>query len=169
MRKGCSFIPFVLLAILIGCSVPSGPGYDGLPQNILRIKGDTVLSDTIIYHPVRVDGNHDILPWHSDNPGQSYDHILGLVWRFWENMEVDSNGMQYYMNHQVWNPQHDKRGLGGDQLMMAMSSWDLYYNYTGDQSLIENMKYMADYYLSHSLSPANAQWPHLPYPYNMNV
>jgi hypothetical protein len=53
--------------------------------------------------------------------------------------------------------------------MMAMSSWDLYYNYTGDQSLVENMKYMADYYLAHSLSPANAKWPNLPYPYNMNV
>jgi hypothetical protein len=169
MQKGRSFITFVLLIIVIGCSVPVGPGYDGLPQNILTAKRDTVLSDTIIYHPVRVDGNHDILPWYSDNPGQSYDHILGLVWRFWKNMEVDSNGMQYYMNHQVWDPQHDKRGLGGDQLMMAMSSWDLYYNYTGDQSLIENMKYMADYYLSHSLSPANAHWPHLPYPYNMNV
>ncbi len=169
MRQSRGLITFIIPIILIGCSAPSGPGYDGLPENILKTKGDTVLSDTIIYHQVRVDGNGGILPWHSDNPGQSYDHILGLVWPFWKNMEVDSNGMQYYMNHQVWEPHHDKRGLGGDQLMMAMSSWDLYYNYTGDQSLIENMKYMADYYLSHSLSPANAQWPHLPYPYNMNV
>jgi hypothetical protein len=53
--------------------------------------------------------------------------------------------------------------------MMALSSWDLYYNYTGDPALIENMKYMADYYLAHSLSAADSQWPNLPYPYNMNV
>ncbi len=155
--------------IFAGCSTPPHPRYDGLPENITRANRDTVLRDTLIYHPVRVDGNGEILPWYSANAGQSYDHVLSLVWSFWKNMEVDSNGMQYYMNHQVWDETHDKRGLGGDQLMMAMSSWDLYYNYTGDQSLIENMKYMADYYLSHSLSPANAQWPHLPYPYNMNV
>jgi len=73
------------------------------------------------------------------------------------------------MNHQVWSPEHDKRGLGGDQLMMALSSWDLYYNYTGDTALIGNMQYMADYYLAHSLSPSNCKWPDLPYPYNMNV
>jgi hypothetical protein len=73
------------------------------------------------------------------------------------------------MNHQVWDPRHDKRGLGGDQLMMALSSWDLYYNYTGDASLIDNMKYMADYYLAHSLTPENSKWPNLPYPYNMQV
>jgi hypothetical protein len=91
------------------------------------------------------------------------------VWHFWKNIETDANGQPYYMNHQVWAPDHDKRGLGGDQLMMAMSSWDLYYNYTGDASLIENMRYMADYYLANSLSPANSSWPNLPFPYNMNV
>jgi hypothetical protein len=73
------------------------------------------------------------------------------------------------MNHQVWRPDHDKRGLGGDQLMMALSSWDLYYNYTGDAALIENMKYIADHYLAHSLSALNSAWPYLPYPYNTNV
>jgi hypothetical protein len=169
MRKSSSLIALVLLIMLADCSGPSGLEYDGLPENIIEAKGDTVFNDTIIYHPVRLDANGGILPWHANNLGQSYDHILNLVWSFWKNMEVDLNGMQYYMNHQVWDQEHDKRGLGGDQLMMAMSSWDLYYNYTGDQSLIDNMKYMADYYLSHSLSPPNAQWPHLPYPYNMNV
>src|SRR5688572_15600454 len=169
MRKSRSLIALVLLIMLADCSGPSGLEYDGLAENIIEAKGDTVFNDTIIYHPVRLDANGGILPWHADNLGQSYDHILNLVWSFWKNMEVDLNGMQYYMNHQVWDHEHDKRGLGGDQLMMAMSSWDLYYNYTGDQSLIDNMKYMADYYLSHSLSPPNAQWPHLPYPYNMNV
>ena len=53
--------------------------------------------------------------------------------------------------------------------MMALSSWNLYYNYTGDESLVENMKYMADYYLAHSLSPADSKWPNLPYPYNMVI
>lgn len=167
MRK----VHIILLLSLAAtrCSDQASVTYNGLPEDLIHPKGRTVLPDTIIYHPVAIDETGGILPWYSSNLGESYDHVLKLVWNFWKNMEVDSNGMQYYMNHQVWDPGHDRRGLGGDQLMMAMSSWDLYYNYTGDESLIENMRYMADYYLAHSLSSPDAEWPHLPYPYNMDV
>ena len=77
----------------------------------------------------RIDGS--ILPWYSADPGTSYDTVLMLVWNFWKNMETDSNGLKYYMNHQVWKPEHDMRGLGGDQINMALSSWALLYAYTG--------------------------------------
>lgn len=159
----------IWLAILTGCTNHSSLPYTGLREDLILAKEDTIISDTIIYHEVRVDGDGNIIPWYSSNLGESYDHVLNLVWNFWKKMEIDSNGMQYYMNHQVWAPEHDKRGLGGDQIMMALSSWDLYYNYTGDESIIENMKYMADYYLANSLSSPDSQWPDLPYPYNMNV
>ncbi len=75
-----------------------------------------------------------------------------LVWNFWNNMETDSNGLKYYMNHQVWKPEHDMRGLGGDQINMALSSWTLLYAYTGYPAIIDNMKYLADTYLERSLS-----------------
>jgi len=143
--------------------------YNGLSEDMIVVKKDKVLPDSIIYHTVRVDSNGSILPWYSSNLGESYDHILERVWDFWKNMALDTNGVKYYMNHQVWRPNHDKRGIGGDQVMMALSSWDLYYNYSGDESVLNNMKYMADYYLAHSLSPSNCKWPDLPYPYNTNV
>lgn len=162
-------IVFLNILFLSGCTDRPELSYEGLPDDLIHPEGNKALSDSIIYHPVHVDDNGGILPWYSSNLGESYDHVLNLVWDFWKNMEVDSNGMQYYMNHQVWDPRHDRRGLGGDQLMMAMSSWDLYYNYTGDESLIDNMRYMADYYLAHSLSSTDSEWPNLPYPYNMNV
>ena len=130
---------------------------------------DTIISDSIQYHPVRLDINGDILPWYSPDPGASYDTALMLVWNFWKNMEIDSNGMKYYMNHQVWDPDHDMRGLGGDQINMALSSWALLYQYTGDQSVIEDMKYLADEYLDRSLSSPSSFWPHLPYPYNTDI
>ena len=161
---------FSVILISAGCSTPEGsPKYQGINEEMFAVKKDSLVNDTIVYHRVRVDQKGNILPWYSSNPGTSYDYVLDRVWNFWKNIETDSNGQKYYMNHQVWRPSHDKRGLGGDQLMMALSSWDLYYNYTGDPSVIENMRYMADYYLSHSLSPSNSQWPDLPYPYNMNV
>jgi hypothetical protein len=134
------------------------------------LNGTIILSDTIQYHPVRIskkDGS--ILPWFSADRGKSYDTVMMLVWNFWKNMEVDSNGLKYYMNHQVWKPEHDMRGLGGDQINMALSSWGLLYAYTGYPDIIENMKYLADTYLDRSLSDPSDKWPYIPYPYNTEV
>lgn len=132
---------------------------------------DTVLiSDTIQYHAVRVNmADNSILPWYSNDPGASYDTVLMLVWNFWKNMATDSNGLKYYMNHQVWRPEHDARGLGGDQINMALSSWALLYAYTGDKDVIDNMKYIADTYLERSLSAETDAWPYIPYPYNTSI
>lgn len=160
-------IVFATGLIFSGCNNPRQ--YNGLNSNLLKIEKDTLLRDKIIYHFVRVDNNGNILPWFSSNLGNSYDTVLKLVWNFWKNMEYCSNGEKYYLNHQVWSEIHDRRGLGGDQLQMALSSWDLLYNYTGDESILKDMKYIADYYLDHSLSTPDCAWPNLPYPYNMDV
>ena len=82
-------------------------------------------------------------------------------------MRRDYNGLPYYMNHQVWNPNfNDPRGIGGDQFAMALSSWRLYYQYSGNEKVKENMYFIADYYLSHGFSAADSKWPNLPFPYN---
>ncbi len=123
--------------------------------------------EMLVYHPIRTGDDGYIIPWFDENPGKSYDHVIGLVWKFWKNMRTDLNGLPYYMNHQVWNPDfNDPRGIGGDQFAMALSSWQLYYHYTGDENVKANMLFIADYYLTHGLSPAHAKWPNLPFPYN---
>jgi hypothetical protein len=136
-----------------------------------NLVNDTIiLSDTIQYHPLRIskeDGS--ILPWFSADRGKSYDTVMMLVWNFWKNMDTDSNGLKYYMNHQVWKPEHDMRGLGGDQINMALSSWGLLYAYTGYPEVIDNMQYIADTYLDRSLSDPADKWPYIPYPYNTEV
>jgi len=158
--KNILFLTFAVLLMNGSCVKNSSPG-QGTPS--------TITADTIQYHPVRLDQNGNILPWYSSDPGESYDTVISLVWNFWKNMETDSNGLKYYMNHQVWRPEHDMRGLGGDQINMALSSWALLYRYTGDQSVIENMRYLADEYLARSLSDASCVWPYLPYPYNTDI
>lgn len=121
----------------------------------------------LIYHDIQVDSDGGIAPWFDSDPGRSYDHVLGLVWNFWDAIRTDANGLPYYMNHQVWRPDfNDPRGLGGDQLQMTLSSWRLLYAYSGNERVKQNMKFIADYYLSHSLSPADSNWPNLPFPYN---
>lgn len=127
-------------------------------------------SEKLSYHNIKTDTAGKILPWYSTDLGESYDHVINLVWNFWEKMRIDSNGIPYYLNHQVWKrDKNDPRGIGGDQVSMALSSWRLLYAYNGDQKVLDNMILIADYYLSHSLSPAIAAWPNIPYPYNMSV
>jgi hypothetical protein len=123
--------------------------------------------ERLIYHDIKVDSKGQIIPWYAADPGKSYDHVISLVWNFWDTMRVDMNGIPYYMNHQVWNSEaNDPRGLGGDQIQMALSAWQLLYMYSGSDRVKENMKFLADYYLTHGLSPSTAAWPNIPFPYN---
>ena len=167
IKKAVSIL--LLLSLCAGCQHESS-SYRGISDELIHANGDTVLEDSIMFHNLRVDQNGAILPWYSKNLGTSYNHVLMLVWQFWNNMRTDTNGLKYYMNHQVWKAdQDDKRGIGGDQISMALSSWNLLYRYTGDASVLKNMRYMADYYLSHSRSSPDCKWPNLPYPYNTDV
>ncbi|MEP6595623.1 MAG: hypothetical protein ABJA71_06730 [Ginsengibacter sp.] len=127
-------------------------------------------TEKLLYHNIKTDASGNIIPWSHDEPGKAWSHVVKLVWNFWDTMRADMNGIPYYMNHQVWREgSNDPRGLGGDQFGMALSSWRLLYAYTGNERIKENMKFIADYYLSHGLSPANAEWGDIPYPYNTLV
>lgn len=123
-----------------------------------------------MYHFIQTDEKGKIIPWYSANVGNPYDQVLGLVWNFWDNMKMDRNGLPYYMNHQVWEDKYnDGRGVAGSQFEMTLSSWYLYYVYSGNQRVMDNMTFVADYYLSHSLSSPNDAWPEISYPYNTPI
>jgi hypothetical protein len=127
-------------------------------------------SEKFGYHEVRLDDQGGIVPWYGSGPSEAYDHVIRLVWNFWINMPACENGVPYYMQHQVWKQgQHDPRGLGGDQINMALSSWNLLYGYLGDETIKHNMIFMADYWLGHGISPPDLPWGNLPYPYNMDL
>lgn len=139
---------------------------------MLVISGNaaTCQEELLIYHNIKTDGAGRIIPWYDAEPGKSFDHVINLVWNFWDTMRTDYNGIPYYMNHQVWAPKaNDPRGIGGDQLQMALSSWRLLYAYAGNEKVKENMKFLADYYITHGFSPATSKWPNIPYPYNTLV
>jgi len=127
-------------------------------------------AQTIGYHEVRVDAGGRIVPWYGEGPAEAYDHVVRRVFDFWIHMRRCPNGVPYYLQHQVWKPDtDDPRGLGGDQIPMALSSWYLLYGYVGDSAVRDNMILMADYWLAHGMSKASAPWANLPYPYNLDL
>ncbi len=126
--------------------------------------------DRIGYHEVKTDASGKIVPWYGIVPSGAYDHVVRLVFSFWLGMRNCANGVPLYLQHQVWKADvDDARGLGGDQIPMALSSWNLLYGYLGDPAVKQNMELMADYWLSHGLSGPDLQWPNLPYPYNTDL
>ena len=132
----------------------------------LALHTDAADAGKIGYHEVRLDAQGKLMPWYGNEPSQAYDHVVRLVWDFWREMKPCPNGVAYYLQHQVWKPEEDPRGLGGDQIPMALSSWRLLYQYTGDPKLLDNMRFLADYWLAHGMSKATDQWANLPFPYN---
>jgi len=124
----------------------------------------------IVYHDVKTDASGAIVPWYNDSPAVAYDHNLRLLWNFWHGMRTCGTGVPYYLQHQVWKEKvDDERGLGGDQLSMAMDSWNLLYGYLGDPELLANVKLMADFWLDHGMSAPDILYANLPYPYDMEV
>lgn len=91
------------------------------------------------YHEIPTDGAGRIVPWCSPVPGVAYDSIITRVWAFWKGLGNCTNGVPYFYQHQIWKPQGDPRGLGGDQLAMALSSLHLLCNYTGDPGVRDYM------------------------------
>jgi len=135
---------------------------------LLLLFSSSALPETLIYHQIKTDASGKIVPWYGSGPSQAYDHDVRLLFNFWKDMRKCPNGVPMYMQHQVWKPdQEDPRGLGGDQISMALSSWNLLYGYLGDTSVRDNMIYMADYWIAHGFSGKDDLWANLPYPYNM--
>jgi len=127
-------------------------------------------ADVIGYHEVKLDASGRIAPWYGSGPSEAYDHVIRLVFNFWINMRKCPNGVPYYLQHQVWWPDRcDARGIGGDQIPMALSSWNLLYGYLGDETVKQNMVLMADYWLDHGASGPKDLWANLPYPYNLDL
>jgi hypothetical protein len=130
----------------------------------------------LIYHDIRTDAHGHIVPWYADDPGAAYDHVLGLVWRYWKLMPNywtnfpreyrqrwgKTAGVKKYMIQRTL----DDIGIGGDQVAMVLDSWALYFAYTGDPEIVENMRYQADLLLAEGFSRASDAWPNLPYPCN---
>lgn len=121
------------------------------------------------YHQIHTDSEGMLVAWSSPVPAEAYDHVVNLVWHFWNSMGNCSNGLPYFFQHQVWKPTHDPRGLGGDQLAMALSSLNLLYGYSGDPAVRRMMERIADYYLTRGFSGPRDAWPNLPYPYNTDL
>lgn len=112
-------------------------------------------------HQIVIDQNGFILPWFSSDLGVSYNHVINLLWNYWKNSPV-TNGFKNYMQYRIAEL---TAGADADQFTEALSSWRLLYQYSGNADVLEDMIYIADFYLNKSYSPT-ALWLNVLYTSN---
>lgn len=112
------------------------------------------------------DDSDAILPWYSPgNYGASFDYIMGVVFAWW--LAIPAHGGDPALPYGWMHMKYDEywSGLGGDQLQMAISSWILYFAYSGDADAKTDIIGMCDHILANGLSDSGDDWPNIPYPY----
>jgi hypothetical protein len=134
----------------------------------------------LIYHDIQTDAQNFILPWYNPDPAISYDHVLELTWNYWNNIPglwmrnvknfKQKYGIQYPPLYLIFRTQDPADlGIGGGQFAQMLSSFDLYYNYSGNQAVLDNMIFQADWYINHGFSDPSCAWPNIPYPCNTEM
>jgi len=123
--------------------------------------------DQINGHRVVLDAEGKLLAW--INPqALAYDHVMRLGWTFLQaKVPVESNGLRSYLTHSTFDPAtlhgtdwpHDPAGL----YAMFVDSVLPFYAYSGDGAILERVREMLDYQLTHGTTPANWDWASVPY------
>ena len=134
----------------------------------------------LFFHDIQTDKNHNITPWNNSDPAIAYDQIIHLCWNYWKNIpgywmrKIPDFKQQYgiefpplYLLFRTHDPAD--LGVGGDQFAMMLSSFNLYYDYTGNQEVLDNMIFQADWYINHGFSSSECLWPDIPYPCNTKL
>lgn len=133
--------------------------------------GDVFVNAQLPWHPARVDSQGRLLAWHNPEKNLGYDKVLRLGWDFIEHRvpqdRVGKTGRKIYLVNSVYHPetlqgiyyQHNPAMVYAS-FVDSLVAW---YPYSGDEDAIGVVREMLDYQLSHGTTPAEWEWPGVPY------
>ncbi len=125
-------------------------------------------------HPLILDEQSKIISWIKPQ-STAYDQFLRQRWNFIKHNVPNSPGPEprsLYPQYYFYCAYRPKNGtLEPDQWMNDVGekipNWfesaRLYYQYTGDSSVMTIVRKLADYAMQHGTSPADFSWPNFPY------
>jgi hypothetical protein len=121
------------------------------------------------YHQAVVDRQGKLLAWYEPEKNLGYDKVLHLGWDFIEHsVPRDHNtGQKIYLVNSVYdgktlqgiNWQHNPAMVYA-AFVDSLVGW---YPYSGDQESIIVVREMLDYQLAHGTTPADWNWPSVPF------
>lgn len=141
---------------LLGCSL-SGFSQD-YPNSMLP------------WHNAVLDSQHKLVSWYQPETGLAFDHVMRLGWNYIEHKipnDTKGTGAKIYLINSVFDPdtqqgiywQHNPASTYG-QFVDSLVAW---YPYSGDREAIEVVRSMLDYQLAHGTTPADWDWPNVPF------
>jgi hypothetical protein len=124
------------------------------------------------WHDAVLDSKDQLLAWYRPEKNLGYDRVLRLGWDFMEHkVPLDrASGLRVYLVNAVFdaktyqgtNAQGNPASTFG-QFVDSVVAW---YPYSGDGEAIAVVRSMLDHQLAHGTSPADWNWPKVPFPTN---
>ena len=123
------------------------------------------------WHEPVVDSQGRLLAWYEPHKNQGYDKVLRLGWDFIEHKVPNDTrthtGLKIYLINSVFddqtlqgnNWQHNPAMVYGS-FVDSLMSW---YPYSGDEEAVRVVQGMLDYELAHGTTPADWNWPNVPF------
>ncbi|MCL2658930.1 MAG: hypothetical protein FWD64_00225 [Acidobacteriaceae bacterium] len=125
----------------------------------------------VTFHTPVLDQHGKLLAWYKPEKNLGYDKVLRLGWDFIEHkVPIDTRhntGLKIYLFNSVM----DGKTLQGDYwqhnpamvyaaFVDSLIGW---YPYSGDEEAIRTVRGMLDYQLAHGTTPADWEWPSVPF------
>lgn len=136
-----------------------------------RAPGNYVNSE-LPWHEVALDSHNRLLAWYHPEQNLGYDKVLHLAWDFLEHkIPTDpKTGLKIYLINAVFdaktllgvNWQGNPASTFG-QFVDSLLAW---YPYSGDAEAVEVVRSMLDHQLAHGTTPADWDWPDVPFATN---
>lgn len=124
------------------------------------------------WHAAALDSKGKLLAWYQPEKNLGYDKVLHLAWDFLEHKVPNDprTGLKIYLVNAVF----DAKTLQGanwqgnpastfGQFVDSLVAW---YPYSGDKEAIGVVRSMLDHQLAHGTTPADWNWPNVPFATN---
>ena len=162
MRSGKYVGLFILLVVaMAGMAKSQHLSQEGVYPN-----------NELSWHEAVLDSQGKLLAWYHPEQKQGYAHVLKLAWDFLEHkVPVDpQTGRKVYLVSWTFDDKTFQVGRGGMRVNhpgslfgQFVDSVVLYYPFSGDREAIRVVREMLDFMLSHATTPAEWEWPKVPY------
>ncbi len=125
----------------------------------------------LAWHEPVLDSQGKLLAWYKPEKNLGYDHVLRLGWDFIEHKVPrdtrGNTGQKIYLINSVYDPetlqgiywQHNPAMVYA-AFVDGVVAW---YPYSGDRDALAAVREMLDYQLAHGTTPADWNWPGVPF------
>jgi hypothetical protein len=135
---------------------------------------DVYVNAQVPWHPVVLDAQGKLLAWYQPQKNLGYDHVLRLGWDFIEHKVPrdtrHGTGLKIYLINAVYDGntlqgtywQHNPAMVFAS-FVDSLMGW---YPYSGDDEAVQAVRGMLDHQLAHGTTPADWDWPGVPFATN---